>query len=122
MSLLDWILDRVGAVLAFAVGFLLSLVALIFLHLFGVSFWISAALLLGGGILFLFWEYFWDSLLRGTISLLAPKDAGEEFSRASKRSGWIGNYGLLLGIVAALFATRIVEPVELAQVLGMGGE
>ena len=120
MTVINWIMDHTGAVLAFACGFLFALVILIFTDLFGMSFWVSAIIVLGIGIAILTWEYVWDALFRGMMGAVAPKDAAEQFAKADKRYGWIGNYGLLLGMVTALIMTIFIDPLDAAGMLGFG--
>ena len=115
MKLFDTLMDQAGVVVSLFFGFVMTLIILSVLALFGVGFWVSAAIVFGLGFVFLVWEAIWDRGFSTVISKFATKEDGEVIRAEGKRNTWIGNYGVMLGIVLALIASLFIAPTEVLE-------
>lgn len=115
MKLFDTLMDQAGVVVSLVFGLVMTLIILSVLAHFGVGFWVSAAVVLGLGLAFLVWEAIWDRGFSNLMSKFATQDDGEVIRVESKRNTWIGNYGVLLGIVLALILSLFIAPSDVLE-------
>ncbi len=100
------------------VGFLVGLVVLMILELFGVGFWLTALILAVASLLFIAWDSLENLVSFDLFSrFLHTEKEREMHARIDARDRKIARIAFALGLVMAFIAAQFWSPLEISKVL-----